>query len=236
MLSARDDRPHVPCIFLCSSYTRVATSSSVWPFIDLQIDKYCYKRPCRCSLEDKAEIENQIAQLLKHNLIEESYSPFAAPVTLAYKRDEDTIGGFGGQRSTKRYLHLLMDHFTRFAYILCSQNKMSRDFIKLMEKISKNNTIETLLADQYPAINSTEFKNYLKQRDIEYMVTIRETSTQTEYSNDYKAKRRRTIMRLPLRQKLTKQSTKSAIANCTTYSRNRSSHKTRLKKLSHDSI
>ncbi|CAB0042879.1 unnamed protein product [Trichogramma brassicae] len=41
------------------------------------------------SLEDKAEIENQIAQLLKHNLIEESYRPFAAPVTLAYKRDED---------------------------------------------------------------------------------------------------------------------------------------------------
>jgi len=39
-------------------------------------------------LEDKAEIEKQVAQLLKHNLIEESYSPFAAPVTLAYKRDD----------------------------------------------------------------------------------------------------------------------------------------------------
>jgi len=30
-------------------------------FIDLQIDKYCYKRPYRCSLEDKAEIEKQVA-------------------------------------------------------------------------------------------------------------------------------------------------------------------------------
>lgn len=27
----------------------------------------------------------------------------------------DTIGGFGGSRSTKRYLHLLVDHFTRYA-------------------------------------------------------------------------------------------------------------------------
>ena len=35
----------------------------------------------------------------------------------------DTIGGFGGQRSTKRYLHLLVDHFTRYAYILCSKNQ-----------------------------------------------------------------------------------------------------------------
>lgn len=52
-------------------------------FIDLQVEKYCSKRPYRCSLDDKAEIEKQIGQLLKNDLIEESYSPFAAPVTLA---------------------------------------------------------------------------------------------------------------------------------------------------------
>lgn len=57
-------------------------------FIDLQVEKYCSKRPYRCSLDDKAEIEKQIGQLLKNDLIEESYSPFAAPVTLAFKRDE----------------------------------------------------------------------------------------------------------------------------------------------------
>lgn len=53
-------------------------------FIDLQVDKYCYKS----SVEDKIEIEEQVSQLLKHNLIEESYSPFAAPITLDYKREE----------------------------------------------------------------------------------------------------------------------------------------------------
>ncbi|KMQ86766.1 gag-pol fusion protein [Lasius niger] len=57
--------------------------------IDLIIDKYCCKRPYRCSIEDKKEIEQQITKLLEKNLIEESYSPFAAPVTLAFKRDED---------------------------------------------------------------------------------------------------------------------------------------------------
>ena len=49
----------------------------------------------------------------------------------------DTIGGFGGQRSTKRYLHLLVDHFTRFAYILCSKNQLAQDFIKFNRKGSK---------------------------------------------------------------------------------------------------
>ena len=57
--------------------------------IDLIIDKYCSKRPYRCTIEDRKEIEEQISELLKKNLIEESYSPFAAPVTLAYKRDEN---------------------------------------------------------------------------------------------------------------------------------------------------
>jgi len=57
--------------------------------IDLIIDKYCCKRPYRCAIEDKKEIEQQITKLLEKNLIEESYSPFAAPVTLAFKRDED---------------------------------------------------------------------------------------------------------------------------------------------------
>ncbi|KAK7792869.1 hypothetical protein R5R35_003999 [Gryllus longicercus] len=56
--------------------------------IDLIVNKYCSKRPYRCSIEDKKEIETQVAKLLENNLIEEYYSPFAAPVTLAYKREE----------------------------------------------------------------------------------------------------------------------------------------------------
>lgn len=57
--------------------------------IDLLVDKYCTKRPYRCSIEDKKEIEEQIAKLLDNNLIEESYSPFAAPVTLAFKKEDN---------------------------------------------------------------------------------------------------------------------------------------------------
>ncbi|CAB3244666.1 unnamed protein product [Arctia plantaginis] len=57
--------------------------------IDLLVEKYCSKRPYRCTMEDKKEIEQQIAKLLESGLIEESYSPFAAPVTLAYKKEEN---------------------------------------------------------------------------------------------------------------------------------------------------
>ena len=44
-------------------------------------------------------------------------------------------------------------------------------FTRLIEKVPKENTIEILLADQYPAINSKEFKNYLKEKNIELTFT-----------------------------------------------------------------
>ncbi|GBP53323.1 Retrovirus-related Pol polyprotein from transposon 297 [Eumeta japonica] len=56
--------------------------------IDLLVDKYCSKRPYRCSIEEKKEIEKQVGNLLQRNLIEESYSPFSAPVTLAFKKED----------------------------------------------------------------------------------------------------------------------------------------------------
>ncbi|XP_044737633.1 uncharacterized protein LOC123299331 [Chrysoperla carnea] len=83
----------------------------------------------------------------------------------------DTIGGFGGQRSTKRYLHLLVDHFTRYAWILTSKTQSANDFIKLVQSTMEVGKIEIIMTDQYPGINSKEFKNYLKNQDIKLIFT-----------------------------------------------------------------
>lgn len=83
----------------------------------------------------------------------------------------DTIGGFGGSRSTKKYLHLLVDHFTRYAYILTSKNQNYNDFMKLIEKVTQSNNIDMLLTDQYPGINSKEFKDFLKKKNITMVFT-----------------------------------------------------------------
>lgn len=82
-----------------------------------------------------------------------------------------TIGGFGGSRTTKKYLHLLVDHFTRYAYILTSKTQKSNDFIKLVENVSDSNEIGMILTDQYPGINSTEFKKYLNEKNIPIVFT-----------------------------------------------------------------
>ena len=83
----------------------------------------------------------------------------------------DTIGGFGGNRSTKKYLHLLVDHFTRYAYIVTSKTQSANDFIKLIKQIPQNKKIEMILSDQYPGINSKEFKQFLNQEEIPIIFT-----------------------------------------------------------------
>lgn len=83
----------------------------------------------------------------------------------------DTIGGFGGARSTKTYLHLLVDHFTRYAYILTSKTQSANDFIKLVQKVTNDYKIDLILSDQYPGINSKDFKQYLETEEIPIVFT-----------------------------------------------------------------
>lgn len=83
----------------------------------------------------------------------------------------DTIGGFGGSRSTKKYLHLLVDHFTRYAFILTSKTQNSDDFIKLLTKVTETEEIGMLLTDQYPGINSKEFKKFVAEKQIPMVFT-----------------------------------------------------------------
>ena len=76
----------------------------------------------------------------------------------------DTIGGFGGSRSTKKYLHLLVDHFTRYAVITTSKTQNATDFISLVNNVITDHKIEKILADQYPGLNSEKFQDFLREK------------------------------------------------------------------------
>lgn len=83
----------------------------------------------------------------------------------------DTVGGFKGNKSTKKYLHLAVDHFTRFAYITTSKTQVAKDFTNLIKKVEKDGTIKLVLSDQYPGINSAQFKQYLNKQKISLVFT-----------------------------------------------------------------
>lgn len=102
----------------------------------------------------------------------------------------DTIGGFGGSRSTKKYLHLLVDHFTRYAYIVTSKTQISNDFIKLVKSTNDIEEINMLLTDQYPGINSKEFKKFLKENHI----TMVFTAVNSPFSNGLNERLNQTLV------------------------------------------
>lgn len=79
----------------------------------------------------------------------------------------DTVGGFSGNRSPKKYMHILVDHFTRYAWISTSKGQSAHDFINLINPIAKDNNVSILLADQYTSVNSAQFQNYLEKKGIQ---------------------------------------------------------------------
>lgn len=102
----------------------------------------------------------------------------------------DTIGGFGGSRSTKTYLHLLVDHFTRYAFILTSKTQNAGDFIKLINNATDTNKIGMILADQYSGINSKEFKKFLDEKQTPLIFT----AVNTPFSNGLNERLNQTIV------------------------------------------
>lgn len=127
--------------------------------ISEHIQKTC--KNCEVCIKNKSRGQDKIG-LMSH------LGPARKPFQIV---SIDTIGGFGGSRSTKKYLHLLVDHFTRFAYILTSKTQNANDFIKLTETVLMDHDIQLLLTDQYPGINSKDFKNFLTENNVTMICT-----------------------------------------------------------------
>ena len=89
----------------------------------------------------------------------------------------DTVGGFAGYKSQKKYLHLLTDHFSKYVWILPSSTQGADDFIKLVRNVADDHEIGLLLFDRYAGINSRKFIQFLKERRIQFKNTPRNHPT-----------------------------------------------------------
>jgi len=65
----------------------------------------------------------------------------------------------------------LVDHFSRFAYILTSANQTTNEFRKLIGKVLEEGQIKTLLTDQYGGLSSKEFSHFLKEKGVDRIFT-----------------------------------------------------------------
>lgn len=144
------------------------------------ITDYCKR--CPICIKNKIRNSNKIGSL---GLLGPASKPFEI-------LSMDTIGGFGGRRSTKKYLHLAVDHFTRFAFISTSATQTKNDFIKLINRIQNdcNTQINTLLTDQHGGITSNEFQSFLKNSNIDIIFT----ATDCPFSNGLNERLNQTLV------------------------------------------
>ena len=123
------------------------------------INEFC--RSCSVCIENKTRRATPIGLMSKLGPPVEPYEIMSI----------DTVGGFSGNRSSKKFMHILVDHFTRYAWISTTRRQCARDYIKLIEPIAKKNKIKMILADQYTALNSEVLKNYLDDFDTQLIFT-----------------------------------------------------------------
>jgi len=83
----------------------------------------------------------------------------------------DTIGGLSNSSSSLRYIHLLVDHFSRHAWVLCSRGQSAKDVISLIDSVQRTNPIGTLLTDQYGGLSSSDFQAYCSGSGIRHIFT-----------------------------------------------------------------
>lgn len=89
----------------------------------------------------------------------------------------DTIGELGSRRSSKNYIHLSENHFTRYAFILTSTNQNAAEFIRLIDSVHKEHPMKTLLTAQYGGFASKESHDYLKISKIIHCYTAVDSPT-----------------------------------------------------------
>lgn len=102
-------------------------------------------------------------------------------------------------------MHLLLDHFTRYAYILTSSTQNANDFIKLIRNCTESDDIELLLSDQYPGIHSKEFKRFLDEKNIPIIFT----AVNSPFSNGLNERLNQTLVN-KIRCKINEHDTKRA--------------------------
>lgn len=127
-------------------------------FDDL-IDNYIKR--CEICIKNKARQKRLIGYLSDFGTIKDPYALISI----------DTIGGLYGNKTNKRYLHLAIDHYTRYVWGVCSKTQDIDNFINLIRLIQKNGKIKRIIMDQYPALTSNKLKKYLKNESIEYTYT-----------------------------------------------------------------
>ncbi|UYV65451.1 hypothetical protein LAZ67_3004415 [Cordylochernes scorpioides] len=83
----------------------------------------------------------------------------------------DTIAGFAKYGNTKIYLHVVVDHFSRYAWALPSKSTSTTTYQQVLKRVFQDGSPKRLLTDRAPAFTSPKFRSFLLNRNIHPLLT-----------------------------------------------------------------
>ncbi|UYV79367.1 hypothetical protein LAZ67_17002339 [Cordylochernes scorpioides] len=82
------------------------------------------------------------------------------------KRPKDTIAGFSKYGHSKTYLHVIVDHLTRYAWTFPSKSTSTLTYIQTLKTVLQQGSPKRLLSDRAPAFTSEKFRKFLITHDL----------------------------------------------------------------------
>ncbi|GFX49644.1 transposon Tf2-11 polyprotein [Trichonephila clavipes] len=83
----------------------------------------------------------------------------------------DTVGRFNYHNSQKKYLHIVLDHATRYAWTFPSKSVTSETYTNCLKQFFSIQCPKQLLSDRNAAFTSSKFKKFLKHHNIRQLLT-----------------------------------------------------------------
>ncbi|UYV78424.1 hypothetical protein LAZ67_16001304 [Cordylochernes scorpioides] len=83
----------------------------------------------------------------------------------------DTIAGFAKYGNTKIYIHVVVDHFSRYAWTFPSKSTSITTYQQVLKRVLQDGSPKRLLTDRAPAFTSPKFSSFLLNRNIHPLLT-----------------------------------------------------------------
>ncbi|UYV63687.1 hypothetical protein LAZ67_2005306 [Cordylochernes scorpioides] len=122
-----------------------------------------------------------IPETLQHTLMNKVHQEYNHPgisqmtriITTQYywKGGGDTIAGFSKYGHSKTYLHVIVDHLTRYAWTFPSNSTCTLKYIQTLKTVLQQGLSKRLLSDRAPAFTSEKFRKFLITRGIQPLLT-----------------------------------------------------------------
>ncbi|GFS65851.1 transposon Tf2-9 polyprotein [Trichonephila clavipes] len=139
------------------------TPQYYWPHINLDISKFV--KHCNVCQLNKRKRQKRFGLLQTVPPTDQPFE-YISVDTLSL-----SVGGFNYYNSTKKCLHLIIDHATRYVWAFASKSETTETYANCLKQLFQIQIPNKLLTDRNGAFTSSRFKRFLRNYNVKQLLT-----------------------------------------------------------------